>query len=982
MKQMRRALGALVLAAFLAPRAAVLAEDVDPGAREWTQTRGNSSRQGASAVEALAGEPVTAWTQKLPGRALAEPVTWGGLVYVAVENGKSRELRAYRAATGEATGVVDLGPGGRLALASWQGTVLVGEAKQIRTYRIDGGRFMPGWAKGGSFGSSPCVYRGYCFVSDGAELVCFDVVRGGMKVARAPVSVPIDDTKTVKDPPIGGAVGVFQNKSDGALYAATVSTVGRYALISRTRVDDLGTSKMQMHYTLTFKLGDFASPASDAERWDMVPCRVEGETPRAPGAWIVLSPQRAFIDGGSGKFVSDTANPSGVDLVTTPAVLDGVAYSFTKSGALQSWRASGATETLVAQDAAPPGTHPGPATRAGGVVYLGNWAVDASSRRVIWHLTQEAITPSIPIGDKRIAFATKDDLVCVADASIAGAVATPGADSAPAGAPAPAGASSDAAAPAAPKTPVDMDGVLLDDGRQIEGTFDLADTKKVAIHPKDGGPDVDVFVTSVVVAEKGGAVELRGDDSAAYGVWRNAVRAAYCDAEEEIFKECAKSSLVDQARAAMQRMRENGAAEPRLLRLDAMLNGKAPRADATKTKKLAEREDAARAALLDGFVRCVEWCKKRGFVTAATVAVNEVGRLDPGRAADVDARAKDLMPSSFFFKNAPEPVKQWRRWADALLPSSAEFVEPEDPVWKNADTKPWNDGSTLCFRTRNVILFIREMEPAVVGKALRLSEGTVRALQVFLNHGEPDVVTSDADRLEIRIHRNRKDYLDETSSTGDKAMEWSAGYFSPQEKVSHFYVDRTSTADGSADIEELTRVLTHEFTHHYMHVRWMNCHDADGGAGFWVVEGMAEFVQNQAHRMDQRGLKFDDETVPGIDGLAQAVKAGGYFKAAKFVDMTQAEFAKLHDDHEMTVKLRNSFRSVNYTERIRWYDQAGALAFFFLQKKGAEVREKFVSYVRAHYSGAAPTPGWAALGYDSAEDLDKDFLAFLKKVGG
>ena len=39
---------------------------------------------------------------------------------------------------------------------------------------------------------------------------------------------------------------------------------------------------------------------------------------------------------------------------------------------------------------------------------------------------------------------------------------------------------------------------------------------------------------------------------------------------------------------------------------------------------------------------------------------------------------------------------------------------------------------TLAFTTPNVMLFIRDMDPAVCGKALRLAEGTVRALQVFL----------------------------------------------------------------------------------------------------------------------------------------------------------------------------------------------------------------------------------------------------------
>src|SRR6185295_7009812 len=134
--------------------------------------------------------------------------------------------------------------------------------------------------------------------------------------------------------------------------------------------------------------------------------------------------------------------------------------------------------------------------------------------------------------DKRLVFATKDDLVCVADASIAAATAasTPSAGDAPT--PAASGV-----ATTSMKQPIDIDGVLLEDGRQIEGTYDLTDRTKLTIHPKDGSPDFDVPIESVVAAEKGGTVEVRGDDAAASAVWRGAVRGAYCDAMEDVFKE-------------------------------------------------------------------------------------------------------------------------------------------------------------------------------------------------------------------------------------------------------------------------------------------------------------------------------------------------------------------------------------------------------------------------------------------------------------
>jgi hypothetical protein len=273
-----------------------------------------------------------------------------------------------------------------------------------------------------------------------------------------------------------------------------------------------------------------------------------------------------------------------------------------------------------------------------------------------------------------------------------------------------------------------------------------------------------------------------------------------------------------------------------------------------------------------------------------------------------------------------------------------------------------------------------------------LAEGTIRALQVFFHDGEPDVVTSDISRLEIRIHKNRADYLSEEPAHGKKADPWSAGYFSPMEVVSHFYVDHDRTKNGAADVEELTRVLTHEFTHHYMTARWAprfitarGANEASGGPGFWVVEGVAEFIQNQSHHAEDLGPKFDDDFVHGVDATAGARRAGlktKYLGMDKFVDMSQNDFQSLADEPLGVAKLKHGGGLQPCSERSLWYDQAGALSYFFLQKKGPEMRKKFVRYVSDHYAGISHVPAWTYFGYPSAQALDDDFAAFLKTVGG
>jgi len=319
-------------------------------------------------------------------------------------------------------------------------------------------------------------------------------------------------------------------------------------------------------------------------------------------------------------------------------------------------------------------------------------------------------------------------------------------------------------------------------------------------------------------------------------------------------------------------------------------------------------------------------------------------------------------------------------WARELLPSGAEFLDSREAAWTRAVRKPWSDGA-LGLRTRNLIFFSMPRDPAVVGACLRNGEGAVRACQVLLKDGRVDRVVSDRDRLDVRLHRNRKEYLAEKTPIGS-ALPWSAGYYSPMEGVSRFYVP--GKGGTSAPLaRNLNKVLSHELTHHFIDLRWIR---ADGGMpmagpaapGYWIVEGMARFVEDQAVEMGRRGVRFDLETVTSLDACAQAEAAGKLFPMADFVDMTQSRFAALEDKPLVRVKLRNTVRQPMLTSRHVFYEQAGSLAFFLMQKRGPEGRAKAVSYMRSYYRGGASREGWKRLGFADAAELTEAFRTFLR----
>src|SRR5206468_9317225 len=178
---------------------------------------------------------------------------------------------------------------------------------------------------------------------------------------------------------------------------------------------------------------------------------------------------------------------------------------------------------------------------------------------------------------KRIAFAdATNSLVCAADPSAIAEAAADGAVGGGGGGAGGGGATSGGQGQGIsaaigggglPKMPADVDGVLLENGRQIEGTYERV-KRKLTIHPKDGGDALTVDVADVVVAQQKGETDIRGDDWPAFRTWKRAVGGVYCDAMEVAFHEYAKASLVDDARRVLQRMRDNGASETCLQGLD------------------------------------------------------------------------------------------------------------------------------------------------------------------------------------------------------------------------------------------------------------------------------------------------------------------------------------------------------------------------------------------------------------------------------
>ena len=965
----------------LAQDATAAAED-----REWNQAGGGSTHSGWSAAVPIRATPVVAWRQKLPGKLATDPVAWGGVVYVVAANKKGRDLYAYRASTGERIGWRQLGEGGPTTLGVWQGTAVVAEPNRVRGYALRSDGFATGWAQSDNDLGPLAIVRGVALAAKRSAVVALNAQTGKVlgtfpQYAYEPgpvLALPRDGGFTIAVPLAGTQTG-YMGEFLGCEYTVVSGDARKGLTVT-------GSWEMVSNLTVRGAIDRdcwaawFASPRTQVTT-DVRSARHSGMLlvcggPKFPTAKNELLP-------GGGVAPKDEW-PTRIG--TRPAAMQDRVYGFSPEGELIAMDFDGRYYVLVERGHLPAGARPGPATIAQNVACFGNWAVDVETRRVLWCLPDlRPASQAVPVTDGRIVVATDaDEVVCLADPLV---VAAPAPAAAPtAGAPAKPGVTPSASGPksAAPpsraRAPSDLEGVLLADGTRIDGTAEVAEGGAIRVTPAAG--DARTFPADAVsVAIAGGALLHRGEEFGALAAWRDAIEDEAVDAYSDLFRKAAAESLVETSRGFLAKARKFGIDDARAEQLDRLLTGKNEHPNAKlKVPRFAAMESEALLKLEARTLEASAWLGDRGMPTAATAVLAIASRTAPARPA-IYERAAALVPEAFPFAPSPQRGRLWIEWAVEIGPAGGTFVSKDDPAWVRVSREPAWKTATIALRTRHLLFFSRTSDPAIVGPCLRNGEGAVRALDVLLQDGKPHPVVSDGDRLEVRLHANKKDYMDERPPSGGGAMSWSAGYYSPSENVSRFYLPDAKENEAARG-RTLFKVLAHELTHHYIEHRHVS--GKRGGAatpGYWVVEGMARFVEDQAVEMGRRGLRFDDSTAESLD-LASQLDAKGalLLPLGRFVDLSHALSYSLSTERTVEVKLRNTLSTYEISALDVFYNQAGSLCFWLMHRRGPEGRAALLSYLRAHYSGRTTPDGWRALGFADAAAMEREFRAFLAEL--
>lgn len=696
---------------------------------------------------------------------------------------------------------------------------------------------------------------------------------------------------------------------------------------------------------------------------------VTATTERFGGSWIHLVPSGVI---GNLTFSSYTFAAPGIVVAGRligrtgdRSVVSVVADS--KSLLLGSGPLGGARErVLVDGEHLPQGVVDAPMSAAGSVLLLGNWAIDAATSRVLW------VAPGLDVAGRPIPASDGGIVFVASDGALVHAVAE-----APAVAVGVAAEARGGSRPSAAGLPGDGSAVVLRDGTRIPGEVSREGGRVVVTSPdgETSGPWRPFAVGAIESADELGQVRVpHALFRASNASLRDQLRAELL----EVAEESAELALVANATGLLLELRRLGLDAEALISVTNVLATKRELGTATrgvKLEKVQRMESEAREDARERRAAQVRWLAREGLAVQAAALLWEsyVDDGHPGPVVDLPGRVVDLAVEIAPDVEA-EDAFQWLLLQSAFAPADVRYATKEDARGVDAQTEVWRRCTML--RTPNILLLARERRPRVVAGVLLFGETTIQALDDVLG---PDPSVADQP-FDVRLHASREEYAAEEVGGEPIAPGWSAGFYNELVRTSRFFVPDVDPARLERD---LYKTVAHELTHQYIAERWKRRVDTERRSpkspGFWIIEGFARFIEDQSVEMSRRGLDFDDATVSSIEVTAALLEAGETVPMDEFLALRQLDLQRLSMEEETTVvHLTNERVSYDVDALGGFYAQAGALAFFLMNRAGEEGPGRLVEALEAHYSGETEREGWVALGYESAEALQADFEAFLR----
>ena len=215
-----------------------------------------------------------------------------------------------------------------------------------------------------------------------------------------------------------------------------------------------------------------------------------------------------------------------------------------------------------------------------------------------------------------------------------------------------------------------------------------------------------------------------------------------------------------------------------------------------------------------------------------------------------------------------------------------------------------------------------------------------------------------ARKHKVFFFRDQKGYVDEINAAHSKEAVGGAdprqrpGYYTTSDQTAHFWA-----GDRGVDY----RTFYHEGTHQLFYESRATALGKQDGAGCWVVEGGAAYMETVREGPTGEPGAGDPKDARNLQAL-RAIQAGKAEPLAKFL--------------RMDVK---AFQSGEVSDH---YAQAASMVWFFMDADHGKYREDFVRYMTDIYMGQGGTADLPKRLGTTPEKLDEEWKAFMKGTAG
>jgi hypothetical protein len=331
-------------------------------------------------------------------------------------------------------------------------------------------------------------------------------------------------------------------------------------------------------------------------------------------------------------------------------------------------------------------------------------------------------------------------------------------------------------------------------------------------------------------------------------------------------------------------------------------------------------------------------------------------------------RVTSLVKSRFpTYLDVPDPFRpaKWIDFVDQLQHIDVRRIDP--PIQGSKDLTPLQReyGSALmtwrkdlvALQSEDLLILTPLARPGRVAGCLAMGTMVCDALEAVFRAGQD--VRTDPWPLILRLYETQKEFMDVALEPGAsdfkrKQVEWTGGHYDPGAGISRIYLPENP--DGW---ETVMSVYAHELTHHWIAERCPLFKASErkrlgGIAGYWIVEGMATFLQEFQWNLADRTWSAENPAAGSLDIVANATPQQLHPWRTVY-GMPQIAFGRLKRfdaDREVPVRWRLGFTH-KISDAGMFYAQASATCHYLFHA-GEDLRKRLLEYVRAYYTGSIP----------------------------